>query len=375
MNDSTLSRPNRFTIDLRAIAHNLGEVRRMAGEATSIFAALKANAYGFGLDEVAGVAVSSGADGIAVADLGDAVALRGRGIAVPILLYAGNLWDAAAVATVEAHGLMPTIFDRRSAETIASHATRPIRVFVKVDVGLERLGLAPAEAAAFVAAVQALPNLELHGLYTHIDVSGDDDAGAYVDWQLERYARVCRELEDGGVRVAVKMAASSAVLRLVPDMRLDAVDPGHMIFGLWPPGPARVEATLQPAFHGLTSRLIHTRAIDRTEFVERSPIPLRDGLRIGVMPIGIRDGLASLTCGEVLVRGGRVPILGGLSLEHARIDLTDVPDAEVGDEVAIIGRQGAAEIRPDEVIEHQGFAVKAALPLAVRGSVARVYLR
>lgn len=347
----------------------------MAGEATSIFAALKANAYGFGLDEVAGVAVSSGADGVAVADLGDAVGLRERGIEVPILLYAGNLWDAAAVTAVEAHGLMPTIFDRRTAETLASHATRPVRVFVKVDVGLERLGLAPAEAAAFVATVRALPNLELHGLYTHIDVSGGDDAGAYVDWQLERYARLCRELEDGGVRVPVRMAASSAVLRLVPDMRLDAVDPGHMIFGLWPPGPARVEATLQPAFHALTSRLIHTRVIDRTEFVERSPIPLRDGLRIGVIPIGIRDGLASLTCGDVLVRGRRVPILGGLSLEHTRIDLTDVPDAEVGDEVAIIGRQGAAEIRPDEVIEHQGFAVKAALPLAVRGSVARVYLR
>lgn len=375
MNQTSSPRPNRFVIDLRAIAHNLGEARRIVGGTTSIFAALKANGYGFGLDAVAEVAVSNGADGIAVADVTDAVALRERGIEVPILLYAGNLWDADGVAAVEAHGFMPTIFDRCAAELFSRHAKRPVQIFIKVDVGLERLGIAPGEAVAFAAAVRALPNIKLHGLYTHIDVSGGEDAAAYVDWQFERYTRLCRELEKGGVRVPVRMAASSAILRFAPHMRLDAVDPGHMLFGFWPPGPTRGEATLRPAFYALTSRLIHTRDIDRTEFVERSPIPLRDGLRIGVMPIGIRDGLASLNCGAVLVRGRRVPILGGLSLEHTRIDLTDVPDVRIGDEVVIIGRQGSAEIPLREVIEHQGFSVKAALPLAVRDSVERVYLR
>ena len=130
---------------------------------------------------------------------------------------------------------------------------------------------------------------------------------------------------------------------------------------------------LQPAFVSLTSRLIHVRAVERTEFRDLAPIPLTDGLRFGVIPIGLRDGMASLTCGEVLVRGRRVPIIGGLSLEHTRVDLTRVPDAEIGDDVVIVGRQGGAAIDPQEVIEHQELGVKAALALAVGSSVPRVY--
>ena len=104
---------------------------------------------------------------------------------------------------------------------------------------------------------------------------------------------------------------------------------------------------LKRALVGLKSHLIQVKTVTRTEFREQAPVPLRENMRIGVMPIGLRDGMASLSCGEVLVRGERVSVLGGFSLEHTRIDLTDVPGAEVGDEVAIFGRQGAAEITPE----------------------------
>ena len=367
-------RPNVLRVDLGAIAHNLAEVRRIAGSGTRIFAALKADAYGFGLERVAETVVAGGADVIAVADIADALRLRDRGIETPILLYAGNLADRASVEAVESNRLMPTILDRESAECYAAHAGGPVRVFIKIDVGLERLGVLPARAAALARQVRALPALELHGVYTHVDVPGDPKAEEYVAWQVGRYRAACTEIEAEGGAIPVKMAASSAVLRWDPGAAFDAVDPGHMLFGLTPPGPLNVGADLRPAFHSLSSRIIHARAIERDRFLDLAPFPLCEGMRFGVIPIGLRDGMAALHCGEVLVGERRAAILGPLSLEHTRLDLSATPEAKVGDEVVVIGRQGEARIDPEEVVAHQGFGVKAALALAAGSSIPREYV-
>ena len=370
---SDLHRPNRFEIDLGAIAHNLAQIRRLVGPGVRIITALKANAYGFGLLPVARTVVDGGTDLIAVADIADASALRAAGIELPILLYAAQVMDAGTVAAVEHYRLMPTVFDVASVEMLASKARRPIRVFVKIDVGLERLGVVPGRALEVVERILERTNVMLHGLYTHVDVPESPRAGEYVRWQLERYADVVAALVARGIDIPVRMAASSAVLRGTQDAHFDAVDPGHLLFGLTPPGPVEVALDLAPAFVSLTSRLIHVRAVERTEFRDLASIPLAEDLRFGVLPIGLRDGIASLTCGEVLIRGRRAPIIGAFSLEHTRIDLTEVADAEIGDEVVIIGRQGAAAIEPRSVLEHQGLGLEAALALAVRESVPRVY--
>ena len=374
MATNTIRRPNRFRVDLGAIAHNLAEVRRIAGPAVRIVTALKANAYGFGLVPVAKTVAAGGADTIAVADIADAVTLREHGIEAPVLLYAGNLADRAAAEVVESQRLMPTILAREAAETYAAHAQTPIRVFIKIDVGLERLGVLPGQAAALARQVRGLRNLELHGVYTHVDVPDDPKAEEYVAWQVERYRAVCKQIEAEGGAIPVKMAASSAVLRCDPNASFDAVDPGHMLFGLTPPGPLNVGVDLRPAFHSLSSRIIHARSIEREHFLDLAPFPLREGMRFGIIPIGLRDGMAALNCGEVLVGGRRAAILGPLSLEHTRVDLSGMPEAKVGDEVVIIGRQGEAVIEPEAVVAHQGFGVKAALALAAGGSIPREYV-
>jgi len=220
-----------------------------------------------------------------------------------------------------------------------------------------------------------LPNLRFHGLYTHLDVPGGKALESYLFWQHGRYHRVCEELERRGVEIPVKMVASSAVLRFTAEENLDAVDPGHLLFGLVPPGAARLDFDLKPAFRALKSQLIHIRQVDRTEYRDLAPIEIRDGLRIGVLPIGLRDGMASLSCGEVLVSGRRAAIIGPLSLEHTRIDLTEAPEARVGDEVVIIGQQQSASILPAEVIHRRGLSLQPALAMAIRHSVRRSYLR
>ena len=374
MTTESLSRANRFEIDLGAIAHNVGEIRRLVGGSTKIITALKGNAYGFGLGPVAETVVAGGIDMISLADLSDAVFLRERGIEVPILLYPGNSAETHTLAAIEDHNLMPTIFDLDSARIYSSLASRTIRVLVKVDVGLERFGIETSQAAAVIKEVSELPNLELHGVYTHVDVPGKAGEDAYINWQFECYSRVCAQLESAGITIPIKMVASSAVLGFSLAMRLSAVDPGHLLFGLRPPGPRSVEVQLRPVLHALKSRLIHTRVIERTEFTAMVPFPIREGMRYGMIPMGLHDGMASINAGRVLVRGVPAPILGPISLEHTRVDLTDVPAAEVGDEVVVIGAQGENVIEVEEVNTRQGLGVKAELAMAVRESVPRVYI-
>src|SRR4029079_7995398 len=123
------------------------------------------------------------------------------------------------------------------------------------------------------------------------------------------------------------------------EMNLDAIDPGHLAFGLMPTETGAVPMNLRPAFRALKSRLVTVRRLARDDHVDRLPFEGKPGLRFGVIPFGASDRLKQLNVGNVLVRGRRVPLLGAPSAEHARVDLTDVPDAEAGDEVVIIGRQ------------------------------------
>lgn len=225
-----LSRPNDFEIDLGAIAHNVGLVRRTAGPHTQVYAALKANAYGFGIAQVADVVLSSGADAISLVDVQSAISLRQKGINAPILLYGGVPVTTDVARAVCCHRLMPTVLDCSAAETLSSAATTPLPVFVKIDVGLERLGIAPEKAVSFINHLRRLPNIVVYGIYSHLHVP--DCSRAYLHWQLGRFRTAIAALEEQCIEIPVKMVASTAVLLAVPSSILNAVDPGHMLFGL-----------------------------------------------------------------------------------------------------------------------------------------------
>ncbi len=338
-------------------------------------AALKADAYGFGLVPVAKAVFQAGADAVAVADAADAVELRERGITGPILVYAGNLPTNDLVDAAIEFDLLVSIIDEVTAKSFASAAKgRRLPCFIKVDVGLERLGASPAEATALGQAVQSTGSLDLRGVYTHMHVTDDDDVWRYTDWQFARFSAVVSELEAAGIRVPLRMVASSAVLAMTGSMTLNAVDPGHILYGLHPEGPHTVDLDLRSPFRSLSSRLIQVKQSNRSEFREKLPFPGRTGLKIGIIPMGRRDGLQGLHCGHVLVRGRRCA-LGEPSLEHTRVDLTDIPDAGPGDEVLIIGRQGAEEIGIGMIAEHQHIApTSVELPLSVGTSVRRSYV-
>jgi alanine racemase len=363
------ARPTLLEIDLAAAAHNVRAVRQMVGPGRKIFAVIKAGGYGFGAAETGAVFARNGADWLGVADLAEGIRLRQLGITTPILVYPNSLPAAAADAL--AHDLVPALVDLESARAYSEAATGPCDFFVKVDVGLERLGVPAEQAVKTIRAMLDLPRLRLAGICGHPHAEGGDSA--YADWQLGRFTSVIDELEAQGVRVPVRLLAATPFVLRFPQTYLNAVDPGRMLYGVIMPGETP-PIPLRPALRALKTHVIALKELaPRERFAEHAPFPVTAPMRLGVVPIGSADGMLWLHAGRVLVRGRFAPIVGSPSLEHTRIDLTGIPDAAVGDEVVIIGRQGDLEITPAEVAKRHGIGPQH-VATTVGPRVARVYL-
>jgi alanine racemase len=361
-------RPTILEVDLEAAAANMRAVRQFVGAQRKIYAVVKADGYGYGAAEVGAIFVANGADALAVADLGEGVRLRERGIAAPILVYP-NALPYAARDTL-AHGLTPTIIDIDSAREYSNASHRSCEVFVQIDVGTERLGVPAEEASDFIMAMLELPHLRLSGLYAHAHSTSDTD---YALWQLGRFNAVVEALEARGVAVPVRLLAASPFIMRFPQTFLGAVDPGRMLYGITYPGEPPV-VPLRPVFRKLATRVISIKdVLPRDRFADLAPFPVTAPMRVGVIPIGSADGLGWLHTGRMLVRGRAVPVLARPALEHTRVDLTNVADACLGDEVVIIGRQGDAEITIAEVADHHGLRLNQ-IATTVGPRVSRIYL-
>jgi len=363
-------RPTVLQVDLDAAAANIRAVRELVGPTRKIFAVIKADAYGYGAATLGPVFLAHGADALAVGDLAEGIRLRKAGITAPILVYPNSLPEAAHEAI--AHGLIPAVVDLPSARAYAEAASAPLDVFVQIDVGLERIGVPAEQAVGLVMAMAELPHLRIAGLSAHPHAAHGRTDAAYAEWQLGRYTAVVDELAANGVRVPIRLLAASPFVLQFPETYLNAVDPGRMLYGITYPGEAS-PISLRPTLHALATRVIALRDVEpRKEFAELAPFPVNARMRLGVIPIGSADGLAWLHAGRVLVRGRAVPIVVKPSLEVTLIDLSEVPDACVGDEVVIIGRQGNAEISVEEVATHNHLDPQR-VAITVGPRVARTY--
>ncbi len=348
------ARPTWAEIDLGAITHNIALIRERAGRPVKLLVPVKANAYGHGAAVVGRHLESLGVDGLATANVDDAVAIRRAGATLPILLYGAQL--PAGNRYLLHHDLTPTVYSTESLQSIsglAADAGRIINVHVKVDAGMGRLGVRIDETAAFAREVMQTPNVRLEGMYTHIPFS-DDVGEAWSRRRLRAFTDVVRavEVEHGIVIDYVQAAASSVFAQGLPDS-LNTIAPGHITFGLHPIAGARAEdAGYRKALSALRSTVIqigHRRKGD--DLPGAGPDGLEADATVGVILLGMDNGYrgASASAGAyMLCRGRRCAVLS-VSAEYTVVDLSDVPGAEVGDIVTVVGRDGDDEIAVETV--------------------------
>ena len=329
-------------IDLRALRHNLGILRRLAAPA-ELAAVVKADAYGHAAIPIARATIDAGASRLCVFTVNEAVELRQAGIDADIVCLGPVLEaDPPAIARFNIAAVVDSEETAARLSDAACEADADIRVHLNLDAGMQRYGRPPDEADALADAVRRGPRLTLEAVFTHFPDAGNPDR---ID-ALDAFRRFQRAADRIGA--PLRHAAASAAIFNLPETALDFVRTGIALYGMDPaPALAHPQATqLRPVLSWRT-RLLSIRDVRRGESVSYGGLwtAERDS-RIGVIGAGYADGLrrALSPGGELLVAGQRAPIRGAICMDSMMIDLTDVPEATVGDIATIIGHDGQDSI-------------------------------
>jgi len=317
-------------------------------------AVVKADGYGHGAVPVSRAALAGGASWLGVARAEEALDLRAAGLDVPVLLL--GYAPPGAIGELVAAGISLTVWSPEhltELQCAADAVDGRARVHVKVDTGMSRLGVAPEDALAVVRAVADRPRLQLEGIFTHF-ACADEPASPVTERQQERFRAVLAALDAAGLRPPLVHAANSAAIFAVPGAAYDLVRLGIAMYGLSPGTAVVLPEAIRPALVW-TSVLAQVKQVPARQGISYGHTYVTDHRQwIGTVPVGYADGWRRTGENEVLVRGRRVPVVGRVCMDQCMVDLDAVPDAEVGDEVVLIGRQGAERISADDVADRWG---------------------
>ena len=372
---STVCRPRSawVQVDLEQLARNWEILRREVPASVSLMFVAKDNAYGLGAVEAARVALEGHADSLAVFTLGEAQELRDAGITAPILLLGERLADE--VPHVLELDLEPCVGSIEMAEAFSRAGRtrgRPVPIHLKVNTGMNRFGFSWRNVDSWGPILKTLPALEFRGALSHFAQSDELDKG-FARTQSQRFEGVLERLAALSIQPRwIHHCNSGGVLDL-PDAHFNRVRVGLLAQGVYPSEVCRRLEGVLPVL-SLRARLT---AIQELEIGDTVGYGMRwraeRPSRIGVLSVGYGDGYPRLrNQGQVLLHGRRVPIVGGVTMDALMIDLTDVPEAQLGDEAVLLGTQGTDCITVQELARLSGTVTYDVLA-GFRGRLPRVY--
>ena len=349
-------RRTRVEIDLQAVVGNAEAVRRVCG--TSLYAVVKADAYGHGAVAVArALADAKAAQGFCVSLVEEGVALRDAGITAPILVMGpSQVGGEDEMVAAKLTAVISSDEELAALAHVANARREPVDAHLKVDTGMGRLGIS-VERSAELAKTAGQNGIRIVGLMTHFANADTDEPGdgeSLTRQQLARFAEADRMVTAAGARVKMRHAANSSGALAFPEARFDLVRCGIALYGngRW----AEHEAGIAP--HQVTQAM---RLVTAVAQIRRVPVGASVGYgalwraprdsRVAVLPCGYADGLPRRATGhaQTAIRGVRVPIIGRISMDIALADVTDIPDVAVGDAAVLLGRaSGGASITTAE---------------------------
>jgi len=338
-------------IDLEAIRQNVRSFKRHVGAAVQIYAVVKANAYGHGAVPVAKAALEAGAARLAVHRLTEGIELRQAGLTAPILVM-GYTPPAGAQTMVE-WDLTPSCITTEFAQALSTQAAaqgKTIPLHVKVDTGMSRYGLFPAEVMPFLTAIAKLPAVSIEGLFTHFATADASDQ-TWVRQQITTFDQVIASIQASGMDIPIIHASNSATTMKLPQAHYNAVRPGISMYGMNPSSEWEPVFDLHPALT-LKSTVSRVRELPTGAGVSygRTFVTSRP-TTAALVPVGYGDGYHRILTnkGVVLVRGKRAPIIGRVCMDQFVVDVTGIPGVQQDDEVVLVGRQGDERISAEEI--------------------------
>ncbi|MFB5266994.1 alanine racemase [Paenibacillus enshidis] len=376
-------RPTRAEINLDHLRFNYQGIRHALPQQMKLLACVKANAYGHGAVEVSRELEQLGADYLSVAFLDEAIELRRAGITLPLLVL--GYTSPEAVQTAWENEITLTLFTTEVLEAVQAldrkGSPRRLKVHIKIDSGMGRLGLLPDEGAfAFIEKVWNTEEAELEGMYTHF-ARADEENKSYTLEQYRRFQGVASALQGKGYSIPIIHTGNSATALDMPGLSFDMIRIGIAMYGLYPSHEVNRQAVELLPVLTLRTELSYVKTLPPgwgisygTQYTTASQE------LIGTLPVGYADGYSRMLSGkaEVLIRGRRVPVLGTICMDQCMVSLqafaAEAEEIQAGEEVVLIGQQSGAIISADELASWLG-TINYEVVCMIANRVPRLYMR
>lgn len=355
-------RPTLADINLDHLRANYNAFREALPTDMLLLACVKANAYGHGAVEVARELQQLGADYLSVAFLDEALELRQAGITLPILVLGYTPPEGVEVA--RRHDVTITLFSTevlQAIQALPAEPDKPLKVHIKIDSGMGRLGLLPGEhALAFIEEAFSLPQVIVEGMFTHF-ARADENNKDYTLEQYRRFKGVADALRDRGRHIPIIHTGNSAAAIDTPELSYNMVRVGISLYGLYPSEEVNRRAVSLHPVMTLKTKLVFVKNLPPHSGISYgSKYVTEQTETIGTLPIGYADGFSRMLSGkaEVLIRGRRVPVVGNICMDQCMVSLKPFAEEsaqiQAGEEVVLIGQQSGERITADELAAKLG---------------------
>jgi alanine racemase len=342
-------------IDLDALRHNFEEIKKVTTPGTGILAVVKADAYGHGAYETATALLECGAAGLCLATIDEAVELRHRGITAPMMIL--GFTDKSRFADAVRYDIEQAVYSYEVAKALSDEAVsqgREIKIHVKLDTGMGRIGFKTdgSDTEEIVKSCK-LPGIVPYGVFSHFAVADTDD-DEYTLKQFDAFMGQINRLESEGIVFAKKHICNSAGIMRFPQMHLDLVRAGIILYGLMPPGCPEPERKpdLIPVMNWY-AKVIHVKTIPAGATVSYGRhFKAERETEVATVGIGYADGLSRrLSNGfELVLNGEKCPIIGNVCMDMCMVDTTDLKvRPKVGDKVVVFGKDRLADDLADRL--------------------------
>lgn len=370
-------RPVWAEIDLDKIEYNIKNIKKLAGD-KEVIGVIKADAYGHGAIDIAPLLLRNGVSRLAVATLTEGMELRRNGIKAPLIIlgYTPTEFGEDLIK----YDIEQTVYTLRDAEEFSKNAIElggKIKLHIALDTGMGRIGFLPKDdSIEDVVKISKLPGVEIVGLFTHFS-SADEENKDYTFKQYSILEDFCIKLKDKGINIPFKHAANSATIMDLPDMYLDGVRAGIVLYGYYPSNEVKKEnLSIKPALT-LKAKVAHIKTLGKGSFISYGrTYEVTSDIVVATIPIGYADGyLRELSNkGKVIVNGKVAPVVGRVCMDQIMIDVTNVGNVQVDDEVILLGEEDGVRYNADDIAEAVG-TINYEIICMIKGRVPRVYVK
>lgn len=366
-------------ISLDAITHNFNEIKNNIKADTKVVAVIKADGYGHGAVPIAlEIQDFDYIWGFATATVEEALELRNNGITKPILILGVTFEEDFEIMVEE--DIRPAVFRLSTAKKLSDMAkllNKTVKIHIKTDTGMGRIGYqVNEESASEIIEISKLPNLEVEGIFTHFSKADELDK-SYAKEQIKSFNKIIELVEEKGLNIPLKHCSNSAGIIELPEVNMNLVRAGIIIYGLWPSNEVDFNVLkLRPVME-LKSRIVHIKEMEAGRKISYGgTYETKTGDVIATVCFGYADGYPRglSNKGYVLVRGHKAPIVGRVCMDQFMINVKDIKDVALFDEVTLVGTDGDETITMEELGDISGrFNYEFACDITKR--VPRVYTR